>query len=133
MPTAIEGITNVMRRLKEVAAAHPEAVGAGLFSVGNEIMAVAKDRCPVDQGVLRASGYVEARDTSDGTVVVELGFGGAAASYAVKQHEDLTLRHPGGGQAKFLESAIDDARAGMAARVAAVARQHIEAAASKGG
>lgn len=48
---------------------------------------------------------------------MEVGFGGAAGAYAVKQHEDLSLNHPGGGQAKFLESAVDDARPSAAAFV----------------
>lgn len=53
--------------------------------------------CPVDSGTLRNSCVVEQH--SDYVVV---GYGGAASSYAAKQHEDLSLHHSV-GQAKYLE------------------------------
>jgi len=36
-------------------------------------------------------------------VSVTLGYGGAAAAYARRQHEDLTFAHKEGQEAKFLE------------------------------
>jgi hypothetical protein len=122
----IKGISNMMNKLKDIMETHPEAVEAGLFAVGNNIMTVAKERVPVDLGALRASGYVSEPQREGGSVVVELGFGGAAAAYAVRQHEDLSLNHPGGGQAKFLESALDEARPSLASKVATVAKRQIE-------
>lgn len=85
----------------------PRAFGAGLYGAGNEIMRDSKRRVPVDLGVLRGSGYVTLPQVQTGAVAVELGYGGPAAAYAVKQHEDTTLNHPEGGSAKFLESAVN--------------------------
>lgn len=42
---------------------------------------------------------------------------GYRAPYAVKQHEDLTLNHPNGGEAKFLERPVREMRAQMRATV----------------
>lgn len=68
------------------------------YQTSEAIMTRAKQLVPVEWGTLRASGFVE---IADGQIV--LGFGGAAEQYAAVQHEDLTLNHPNGGQAKFLE------------------------------
>lgn len=125
-PVELRGLDGALNRLREIAEKAPEAVAAGLFMEANNIMTDAKGRVPVDQGVLRASGYVAPPQMEGGSPVVELGFGGPAASYAVKQHEDTSLRHPGGGEAKFLERAADAARPGIADRVGAFARRILE-------
>ena len=65
---------------------------------------------------MRASGYVDDPQQSLSGVSVEMGFGGAAADYVVVQHEDLELIHPV-GQAKFLESTMDESGPHMAGRV----------------
>ena len=126
MTVELRGLDAALRRLSDLAEKAPDAVGAGLFLEANNIMADAKTRVPVDQGVLRASGYVAPPVMERGSPVVELGFGGPAASYAVRQHEDTSLRHPDGGEAKFLEKAADQARPGIAGRVAAFARAVLE-------
>lgn len=113
MTLVINGMGGLLRKFADLEGEARKGAERGLFALGNNIMTEAKQRTPVDMGILRASGYVEARQ--DG--MVELGFGGAAGAYAVKQHEDLSLNHPGGGQAKFLESAVDDARPSAAAFV----------------
>jgi hypothetical protein len=79
-----------------------QALRKFLYTEGLEIMAAAKKLCPVDTGALRASGFVEIPVLKGGRVVLLMGFGGPAASYAYKVHEDLTARHTV-GQAKFLE------------------------------
>jgi len=57
---------------------------------------------PVDTGALRASGYVQAPVITRDAVSVTMGYGGAAAPYALPVHEDLLAVHPT-GQAKYLE------------------------------
>jgi len=71
----------------------------------------------VDLGPLRASGHVRMKRAGR-RVTAELGFGGAAAAYAVYVHEDLDAHHPV-GQAKFLESTLTESAPHMPARVAA--------------
>jgi hypothetical protein len=75
-----------------------------LETMGNEVKSLSQQRCPVDTGTLRNSAMV-ARD--DGAKKVQVGYGGAAASYSIRQHEDMSLHH-NVGQAKFLETAATE-------------------------
>lgn len=59
---------------------------------------------PVDTSALRSSGYFEIKPRS---LEGEIGYG---TDYAMKQHEDMSLQHPNGGQAKFLEIALHQVR-----------------------
>lgn len=79
---------------------------AKVVQQAEKIMTVAKQRTPVDTGALRSSGIVTAKGNG-----AELSFGGAASGYAIFVHEILTNAHPV-GQAKFLESALNDWQAG---------------------
>jgi len=114
----ITGFGELAKTLQGLEAKATHGAVAGNFAVANNIMTVAKERAPVDTGVMRASGFVDVNGET-----VSMGFGGASSDYVVRQHEDLTLRHPGGGQAKFLESAIDEAHSGAPAVIASYARK----------
>lgn len=59
---------------------------------------------PIETGDLRGSGYSSVSENGD-TVVGEVGF---AEEYAWQQHEDLSYKHPLGGQAKYLEQPFDE-------------------------
>jgi hypothetical protein len=74
----------------------------GLEALGNEIKSLSQTRCPVDSGTLRGSAQVVRENDK-----VIIGYGGAASSYSIAQHENLGYHHPV-GQAKFLESAFDE-------------------------
>lgn len=103
-----------------------QGVAAGIYALGNEVMTDAKKRSPVDLGTMRGSGYVTEPKDDGKTIELELGFGGPASDYVVRQHEDLGLRHTV-GEAKFLERAFD-ASSGSRGRIAAqVAREVVEA------
>lgn len=74
---------------------------------------------PHADGPLRNSGQIiPPKVTGDGRVEIVLGYGGAASAYAVRQHEDLGLRHPDpnnpksspSGKAKYLEDPMKRAR-----------------------
>lgn len=81
-----------------------KAAAGALYRRAEVIMADSKEHyVPVDQGILRDSGYVALPDVSGQGVTVELGYGGAAEAYAAIQHEDLSLNHPNGGGPKYLE------------------------------
>lgn len=77
-------------------------VGAG-YRLMEDIIGDAKEIVPVDRGPLRASGHVEQPKIDGDQFQIDAGFGGASAPYALIQHEDLTLRHKEGQQAKYLE------------------------------
>ena len=94
------------------------AARAGLFEGANVIMTDAKRRVPVDLGTLKGSGQVhEPTETADG-LRCRMGFGDGAESYAIVQHERLDFKHPDGGEAKYLENAVN-AQADAAFRVMA--------------
>jgi hypothetical protein len=61
---------------------------------------------PYDEGDLHDSGETDRPQYEGDRVRVVLHYGGGNVDYAVIQHEDLTLNHPHGGQAKFLETAL---------------------------
>jgi hypothetical protein len=60
--------------------------------------------------VLAELAETAAVSTADSGRQAEVSFG---TDYAAVQHEDLTLEHPGGGQAKFLETAASAEQASM--------------------
>ena len=80
---------------------------SGLRVIGEEIMLDVKASrsgrgVPVDKGTLRSTGRVEGPKHDE----VELSFGGAAAPYALEQHENVSLRHTV-GEARYLVRGVD--------------------------
>ncbi|WP_416565055.1 minor capsid protein [Nocardia testacea] len=71
----------------------------GLFEAAEVLLAQANDLVPIEEGVLQNSGTAE---IADGTARV-----GYNTPYARVQHEDLTLNHPNGREAKFLEKPLN--------------------------
>ena len=97
----IEGLQDLSDELSKYKKRGVQAMAAGLYGLGLDIMRDSILDTPKDTGYLRASSYV----TQPSTVVdpeVELGYG---AEYAVYVHENITARHDE-GHAKFLETAI---------------------------
>ena len=101
-------------------------VGVGLRLIGEEIMLDVKASrpghgVPVDTGALRASGRVTgpASSGATGQATVELSFGGAAAPYALVQHEVLTYHHEL-GEARYLVRGLERWRSGGKAALAAL-------------
>jgi hypothetical protein len=95
------------------------AAGGALYRRAEHVMSRSKTEfVPVRDGILRDSGYVQPPTLDGGEVAVELGYGGAAKAYALKQHEDLSLNHPNGGQAKYLERPLLEEAPSMIATIA---------------
>lgn len=75
----------------------------GLLAAGEHVLGASNAQVPLEEGDLARSG------------AVSQGEGGRTAisydtPYAVRQHEDLTLRHDSGRNAKFLERALASER-----------------------
>lgn len=70
---------------------------ATLFVLGDAV-----GRTPVDTGDLRGSGSTDI-DVTESRVEGVVGY---SAPYAVRVHEDMSMFHPRGGEAKFLENAF---------------------------
>ncbi len=99
---------NMMKILRQNA---PAAARTFLYSAGNEIMEESRKRAPVDSGDLRRSAYVTIPKTTGDKTEFEFGYGGAAAAYAIPQHERTELSHRQ-GEAKFLDNAVSSEMAG---------------------
>ena len=85
----VEGTRTLQRNLQLLGLEAVPAMGAGLLEEAEVIMTEAKVLVPVDQGELRASGHVQGPEISGPNVSVAVGFGGAAAPYAVWVHEGI--------------------------------------------
>lgn len=126
MRIEVNGASAISAKIHAAATVGPQAVAAALFQEAEVIMAASKqDYVPVDTGALRASGHVQSPRTVGTQTLVELGFGGPAAPYAVIVHEDLTKRHKV-GQAKYLEIPLRARLAGMPAILAMRTRNAIQ-------
>jgi hypothetical protein len=101
------------------------AVGAALYQEAERVMADSKEHfVPVDLGELRASGHVREPQVSGAKASVQMGFGGPAAPYALRQHEELGYHHEV-GEAKYLEKPLLAATDGLAARLGARIRREL--------
>ena len=105
----LTGLSEMKARLAKTSERADNAAGAAGYRLCNDVMNDSVRRTPVDTGALRGSRYVTMPVHSGKGMQVEYGYGGPAKKYAVKVHEDLNAFHPV-GEAKFLESAIDEHR-----------------------
>jgi hypothetical protein len=82
-----------------------QVVQDALNEVAQQVLDRSQDLVPVKTGALRDSGYITSGEQG-GYPSVTITYGGGDVPYAYKVHEDLEMRHPNGGQAKFLEQAF---------------------------
>lgn len=88
----------------------------GLRLGGEHVLKLSRDIVPLEEGTLERSGMV----SDDGKGVVAVSYD---VPYAVRQHEDLDLRHDPGRSAKYLEKAVAEGQGDIAQLVAAQVRQ----------
>jgi hypothetical protein len=72
----------------------------GLLVAGQHVLSVSNAQTPHEEGDLVRSGGVS-QDESNGRTAVSYD-----TDYAVRQHEDMSLHHDAGRNAKFLERAM---------------------------
>lgn len=109
-----------MANLRDIASRYPDKVARGLYEEAEIEMLESKRRCPVRYGVLRASGTVHEPEIRGRNISVTMSYGGpgsGAEDYAIPQHENLEFFHTV-GEAKFLESVLNESEPYMAGRVA---------------
>ena len=109
----VRGLKEAAAKIEAMARAGGQNLVSGLRVVGEEINTDVKAArpgagVPVDTGALRSSGQVVGPDTQG---KVEIRYGGAAAPYAVRQHEELNYRHDV-GEARYLTRALERWEAG---------------------
>lgn len=119
MAKFLRGVEPLIANLKKIQKQYPDRVAQALYLKAQVLMTEAKRRTPVKTGVLRASGYVAPPEREGGRKIsVEMGFGGAASDYAIPVHENLDAHHNPPGQAKYLESVLNEAAAEIGSEIA---------------
>lgn len=123
MATGVTGVDAMMKNIAAVRGRYPTAVASALY-IESQLMATeVKKRTPVDSGDLRGTIHVVGPTQERNVIYALIVAGGPAAPYAIYVHENMSASHSsppfGGGQAKFIESVIDENRATLLARIAA--------------
>ena len=83
-----------------------EAAAAALLDAANELLRVANETVPYEEGVLAGDSKAEVDKEA---LVAQVAYGiGPAKAYALVQHEDTSFRHDPGHRAKWLELASQE-------------------------
>lgn len=114
------------KRIAKAARSLKGNLGPALRMIGEEIMTDVKDSrpghgVPVKDGHLRGSGRVEGPSGTEEAPKVALTFGGAAAPYALIQHEVMTFHHTV-GEPRYLVRGMERWRPGTSAAMATLKR-----------
>jgi hypothetical protein len=96
------------RSIERLAKEMDRRVPSGIRVIGEELETDANASraghgVPVDEGIMRSTARVQGPDNRG---QVEWSYGGAAAPYTLRQHEDTSLRHTV-GEARWMIRAID--------------------------
>ncbi|MGW2062804.1 hypothetical protein ACWCO9_19485 [Streptomyces sp. NPDC001937] len=83
------------------------------------VLELSRQRVPIEEGTLERSG-VASVDERDLTAAVSYD-----TKYAVRQHEDMTMRHDHGRTAKYLERPLNEAADDVQAIIAAQVRRSL--------
>lgn len=130
----VEGSLEVRKVLQELGNQAPQALRGALYDEAVGLLGEADKLVPRRDGILAGSKFQ--RDTSDG---IEVGYGGAAAPYALAVHENPRSGKTGGigpsgqkykkwaavGQWKYLETPFKSRVSGFASRIAASLRKRL--------
>lgn len=125
----LRGVSEMIAKVKKLQTQFPFVIAAALYAEGQIETTECKKRTPVWNssrpapsgvipGALRASVHLEGPFIEGNRIWVTIVAGGVAGAYAMRQHEELEWFHKD-GQAKYIESVINESREYMAARVAA--------------
>ena len=102
-----------MKILKPILSTIEKAAQDAIREAGRDVLRLAREKSPTLTGDSDKSGFISVDD-----LTVQVGF----TSFVSRlQHEDLDNQHPQGGEAKFLEKAVDvvDIEAIAAAKIRA--------------
>jgi|1_EtaG_2_1085319.scaffolds.fasta_scaffold00749_3 hypothetical protein len=88
MTLIITGSKELMRKLAAAGPLAKTAIVAGAIEEQEKVIAGAVPRTPFDEGILKGSAGVLPPNLSGPDVDIVAGYGGAASSYAVPQHEE---------------------------------------------
>ena len=130
MPAKLTGIARTQAKINRKVKAARRSVKHELISFCLAVMGLAAQKAPVDLGDLRGSFVIEVNgqrwahtesdesgsarviqdrtDVPDESSEITIYLGTAGIVYAARQHEEITWNHPKGGEAKYLENALNE-------------------------
>lgn len=100
----VKGLENVLKNFNKKLKEIENVTEDSIRDVALDLLGKAKERAPIDTGDLRGSGFAEFTESST-EYAAKVGF---TETYALAQHEDLTFKHPQGGEAKYLENPLKE-------------------------
>lgn len=102
-------MTKVLANLGKANQDMREGAAEGLQVAGRNVLNVSNTQVPFEEGDLARDGGMS---LDEGTLRLALSYGRSADTkdYAVVQHEDMSLKHDAGRNAKFLENAMNSTR-----------------------
>lgn len=131
MSFEVKGGAAMRKRLERIAGKFPDRVKGALRVEAELVMTASKQRfVPVDLGTLRSSGHVNPPERKGDILEITMGYGGAAAAYALAIHEHPSDHSPPSWQGvdvqfspagrgpKYLERPLMEAIPGMDRRIA---------------
>jgi hypothetical protein len=134
----VTGTEQVLATLKALGEQAGPAMQAALYEEGHLLLADSQALVPVDQGTLKGSGTVQVEEGANRPTVI-VGYGGAAADYALSVHENPRSGKTGGvspsgkkykhwaqvGEWKYLETPFKARVAGFDDRIAATLKDRL--------
>lgn len=111
------GLAEFNARLLNLIRALPDEIERALEIDAQITLDLAKSRTPVKTGALKESGTLQDPVRVGFEIAQPITFGDPTPYYAIFVHENLEAKHPRGGQAKFLESAVLEREPGMSSRI----------------
>lgn len=93
------GVNKLRYKFQEMSKQAAFGTVSTLGEIGKDLLGKSQEIVPYDKGDLERSGYYGIFDGPQGPAL-EVGY---QEPYAIVQHEDLSLNHPGGREAKYLE------------------------------
>ena len=95
MPVKIEGIKELKHILKNADVKIRIAANKEIHDIANDLVNEAGSLAPFKEGILEGSGVVTGKaPVTSPLITLTVKFGGAAAPYALVQHENLDYFHP---------------------------------------
>lgn len=111
------GLDVVQGVLRNVSPRATQFLTESMEEVSLVVFAQSQVLVPVDTGALKGSGHVDPPDVNPGSIYINIGYGGVAADYALRVHEDMAMNHAAPTQAKFLEQPMGQALDALNSRV----------------
>jgi hypothetical protein len=100
------GIDILMALLNKGKTTATNVTAMALMEETQLMFAESQRRVPVKHGTLRRSGIILPPVVKGSSVLIQMGYGGAASAYALLQHERQDFRHKDGQTWKYLETPV---------------------------